>query len=111
MIGVGVATSGSARVAALGLGHSVAYALGAAYLGVGLARRVGRGLIPRHVGAVVAYASLLAALAWLAERALDPQTRLETVATLAALGALGAGAYVPVARRWLQSSSAAGAHT
>jgi putative peptidoglycan lipid II flippase len=110
MVGIGAVTSGSARVAALGLGHSVAYTVGAACLGVGLARRVGVGLFPRHVGAVVLYATLLAALAWLAVRALDPQTRLATLATLAMLGALGAAAYVPLARRWLQPSSAVGAH-
>ena len=46
MIGVAAVTHGSARVAALGIGHSVAYALGASFLGVGLARRVGPRAVP-----------------------------------------------------------------
>ena len=97
MIGLAAVTHGAARVAALGIGHTVAYTVGAGILGVGLMRRTGGGLTPRHLGVVVAYSSVLAALAWLAMRA------------LAVVGSAGLVAYGAVARRWLQPADAIGA--
>ena len=45
---------GRARVAVLGAGHSVAYAVGAAVLFAGLARRAGGDLWPQSLGRMVA---------------------------------------------------------
>jgi putative peptidoglycan lipid II flippase len=109
MIGLATVTHGAARVAALGIGHTVAYTVGAGILGVGLMRRTGGGLTPRHLGVVVAYSSLLAALAWLAMRALDPNTRAATFVALAVVGSAGLVAYGAVARRWLQPVDPIGA--
>jgi putative peptidoglycan lipid II flippase len=109
MIGLAAVTHGAARVAALGIGHTVAYTVGAGILGVGLMRRTGGGLTPRHLGVVVAYSSVLAALAWLAMRALDPNTRATTFVALAVVGSAGLVAYGAVARRWLQPVDPIGA--
>ena len=109
MIGLAAVTHGAARVAALGIGHTVAYTVGAGILGVGLVRRTGGGLTPRHLGVVVAYSSVLAALAWLAMRALDPDTRAATFVALAVVGSAGLVAYGAVARRWLQPVDPIGA--
>jgi putative peptidoglycan lipid II flippase len=109
MVALGAVTHGAARVAALGIGHTVAYTVGTIILGVGLVRRTGGGLVPRHLGAVVACSSVLAALAWLAMRALDPSTRAATLAALVAIAGAGLVAYAAVARRWLQAADPIGA--
>jgi putative peptidoglycan lipid II flippase len=92
------ATHGAAKVAALGIGHSVAYLLGSLALGVGLARRTGHSLVPRQLGRAVAVAGGIGALAWLAMRAIAPDGRLETLAVLAVVGGAAAVAYVAALR-------------
>jgi putative peptidoglycan lipid II flippase len=109
MIVGGALTHGAARVAVLGIGHSVAYTLGALLLGAGVARRTRGGVVPRHLGVVVALSIALAGLAWLAMRALDPETRIATIASLAVVGGAGLVAYAAVARRWLHVGPRAGA--
>jgi putative peptidoglycan lipid II flippase len=109
MIGLGAVTHGAARVAALGIGHTVAYSLGVAFLGTGLVRRAGHGLLPRHLGAVLCVSLALAGVAWAVMRALDPQTRVATLGALVVLGTIGLAAYAGVARRWLQPSRPMGA--
>jgi putative peptidoglycan lipid II flippase len=101
MIGLGVITHGNARVAALGIGNTVAYTVGALVLGTGVVRRVGHGIVPAHLAAVVASSVLLAGGAWLAMRALDPAGRVATLAALTVIGLVALGAYVALARRWL----------
>src|SRR5204863_4047675 len=70
VIGVGVMVTlaapahGAARVAALGFGHSSAYALGALVLGVLLQRRLGRPVAPRVAIASIVCAAVPALLAW-----------------------------------------------
>ena len=51
----------------------------------------------------------LAALAWLAMRALDPDTRATTFIALAVVGSAGLVAYAAAARRWLQPADPIGA--
>jgi putative peptidoglycan lipid II flippase len=101
MVVGGAVTHGAARVAALGIGHSVAYTVGALLLGVGITRRSGHGVVPRHLVPVVVASAGLAALAWFAMRAIDPATRVSTCAALVLVGAVGAVAYALLARRWL----------
>ena len=72
MIGLAAVTHGTARVAALGIGHSVAYAVGALFLGIGLTRHIGPGMLPRHVVAITGYSCLLATLGWLAIASVRP---------------------------------------
>jgi putative peptidoglycan lipid II flippase len=101
MIGLGALTHGNARVAALGIGNTVAYTVGALVLGTGVVRRVGHGILPDHLAAVVASSGVLALGAWLAMRALDPAGRVATLAALAVIGLVALGVYVALARRWL----------
>jgi putative peptidoglycan lipid II flippase len=93
-------THGAARVAALGIGHTVAYLIGAIVLGFGCARRAERSIIPSLVPIATAIAVMLALGAWVALRALDPSGRLATIACLLLVGAVGTGAYALAVRRW-----------
>lgn len=87
-------THGSARVAMLGLGHSLAYVLGTAYLGSGLARRVGGSLRPHAIGRMTALAAAVGLAAWLVGRqVLAPSSgRVAEAAVVAGVAVLGAGA-------------------
>lgn len=82
MVGVGVSTHGAARVAALGIGHSVAYLVGAVVLGVGLSRRAGTAIVPRVLPLVAVVSAVLGVAVWLAARALDPSGRVENAVML-----------------------------
>ncbi|MGH9116609.1 MAG: murein biosynthesis integral membrane protein MurJ [Acidimicrobiales bacterium] len=86
-------TDGAARVAALGLGHSLAYTVGAVVLGVRLARRLGGSLVPARFGRVVAIAGVVGTAGWVAQRTLLPAdaSRLADIAFVAAIGLVGAG--------------------
>ena len=87
-------THGAARVAMLGLGHSVAHLLGAVHLGRGLARRVGGTLWPQGVGRMAGLAAAVGLGAWLAGRqALESSSgRVADVTVVAAVAIVGAGA-------------------
>lgn len=65
-----ITTHGSARIAALGAGHSAAYLLGALVLMRGLGRRTGGGLRPAGLGRMVGLATLVGTAAWAAGRGL-----------------------------------------
>lgn len=100
LVGVAVMTTGalvadgSARVAYLGAGHSVAYALGAVILLRGLGARVGGGLLPSGLLRMLALSTVASALMWsAAEGALDPESSRTTTIGVAA-GLLAAGALV-----------------
>jgi len=88
-----VSVDGGALVFVLGLGHSVAYALGVAVLGVGLARRTGGRLWPAGLGRVAAVSALVGLGAWATSRALvDAESgKLADLAVVAGLGLAGAG--------------------
>jgi putative peptidoglycan lipid II flippase len=90
----GAATlDGAARIAVLGLGHSVAYGAGVLVLGVGLARRAGVSLWPAALGRVVAVSAVVGAGAWAVGRWVldDDPRRLEDAVVVAGLGLAGAG--------------------
>ena len=93
VMAVGAAsTSGAARVAALGLGHSVAYMVGAVVLAVVLQRRVGGSLVPSALGRILSAAALVGGAAWIAVREMLPagSSRLQDVAAVAAAVVIGA---------------------
>jgi putative peptidoglycan lipid II flippase len=104
MIVLSQETHGAARVAALGLGHSAAYLVGALVLGVGCARRTGRSIVPVMLPVALGIGGAIAFGAWLVLRAVDPQGRLETIGWLVVVGAAGTAAYVLAARRWWRTS-------
>jgi putative peptidoglycan lipid II flippase len=86
-------TSGRETVAFLGLGQSVAYALGAVVLWVGLARRTGHLIVPRSLGRSVVVAVPLAAAAWALFQVVDPSGRFATLLMLIGVTLIGGLAY------------------
>ncbi|MFM8304317.1 MAG: lipid II flippase MurJ, partial [Actinomycetota bacterium] len=105
----GRAFAGTATVGMLGLGHSVAFVVGALVLGVGLRRRTGRPLWPPTLVPAVAIAVPIGVVCWLVGAAVEPQSRLLTALLVVGLGLGGLGAYVlglrvvrrrPPALRW-----------
>jgi putative peptidoglycan lipid II flippase len=93
-------THGTARVAVLGVGHTVAYLVGAVILGALLMRRLERPLVPRLTGIACACAIPIAIAAWIAMRRIDPAGRVATAALLLVLLVVGAAAYAWAIRRW-----------
>ncbi len=113
--GVGVAVmalaaaflDGTARVAVLGLGHSVAYAVGAIVLVVGLTRRTGTSPRPASVGRVAAVSLAVGLAGWAASEAVlgaDPG-RVQALLAVVAVGTVGALAVVAGYRSLGVSSS------
>jgi putative peptidoglycan lipid II flippase len=102
MVAGSLTVSGPALVFVLGLGHTAAYLLGVAVLGVGLARRTGASLRPAALGRVVAVGAVVGVAAWAASGALlgDDPSRLADAVVVAGVGLAGAGA-VLVAYRLL----------
>ncbi|MEX2253810.1 MAG: lipid II flippase MurJ [Acidimicrobiia bacterium] len=87
-------TSGRTTVAFLGLGHSVAYAVGAVALWIGLARRTGRLVVPSSLGRSVLVAAPLAVGGWALTRAVDPTSRIGTLLLVVGIVVVGGAAYV-----------------
>jgi putative peptidoglycan lipid II flippase len=100
LVGAGVMVAGglafdhdTAKVAALGLGHSAAYLIGALVLGGILRRRIGHGFFPRAFLPALAASAALGGAAWLVEDLLAPHGRVADVLLLAAIGGVGLGLY------------------
>jgi putative peptidoglycan lipid II flippase len=90
----GAGVHGAAKVAALGIGHSVAYAVGAIWLGVGLSRRTGHALVSRELPRALALSGVVGAGAWVVMRAIDPHGRVDTLVITAIVGAIATALYV-----------------
>jgi peptidoglycan biosynthesis protein MviN/MurJ (putative lipid II flippase) len=88
----------TAKVAALGLGHSAAYFLGTIALGIVLRRRVGHGFFPRAFVPALAASVVLGGLAWLVEDLIGPSGRFANILVLAAIGVVGLGSYLLLLR-------------
>lgn len=82
-------SEGTSTIFLLGIGHTVAFLLGALVLGIGLRRRIHQPLFPRAFAPALVVSALLAGVAWAVVRALDPSTRLEDLAVLAGVGLAG----------------------
>lgn len=91
-----VTVDGAALIFVLGLGHSVAYTIGVAVLGVGLVRRTGGSLRPAALGRVTAISVVVGLAAWGVSRAvLDSWSgRVADLVVVVTSGAAGAGAVV-----------------
>jgi putative peptidoglycan lipid II flippase len=87
------ASSGSAKVLALGLGHSLAYLLGAVVLVVVIARRLRQPLFPRALPLALAASAVLGTAAWALFRVIGPTGRVVTILLLVGVGALGGALY------------------
>ncbi len=99
MLVAGRVTTGTALLAALGLAHSGAFLLGAAWLWAGLARRLGSPLVPTGALRAAVPAALVGVLAWIALSGWDPSDRVGSALALVVLGGVGAAAYALSARR------------
>lgn len=87
-------TEGEARVAVLGGGHSVAYALGAIVLLVGLSRRTGGTVWPQRTAAITAVSAIVGVGAWLAGDALLDEGSGRIVDVVGVVGIVAVGALV-----------------
>jgi putative peptidoglycan lipid II flippase len=92
------AETGAGTVAAIGLGHSAAYLVGALVLGVLLRRRVGHPFFPNAFWRSLAVSVALGGLAWWAEELIAPTERVASVIVLAAIGLFGVGTYMLLLR-------------
>lgn len=104
VVGAGVMVAGaalahgSARVAAIGLGHSVAYTVGVAALVAVLVRRVGAFGVVAATARPVMVAAAIGALAWGGLRAVAPTTRLGSAVAVTITVGSGLLAYVATMR-------------
>jgi putative peptidoglycan lipid II flippase len=93
-MGIGVLlTEGAARVAALGVGHSIAYTGGAVVLSVGLSRRTGHAIWPRALPRALAWSVVLGAAGWWVAYTLDPSGRVANALMCAAIVLVGGALY------------------
>jgi putative peptidoglycan lipid II flippase len=106
MIGVALVVHGEAVVAALGLGHSLAYALGAVVLGVILRRKLGHPIFPNALFRTVLIAGVIAVTVWIVEQELEPTRRFDAFVFLAVAGTISVVLYLAalrIIRRHLQT--------
>lgn len=89
---------GTARVLALGYGHSIAYLLGAVTLGFVLHRRLRAPLFPTALPLALITSAVLGTAAWALFHALGSMGRVATIALLIGVGVVGAAIYVGVLR-------------
>jgi len=87
-------THGAARVALLGIGHSVAYLVGAVVLWIGVSRRIGTAVVPHRAPRALVVSVVVAVGAWFAMRAIDPTGRAQTLAAVVLVVVVGGGLYV-----------------
>jgi putative peptidoglycan lipid II flippase len=87
---------GTARIVLLGLGHSIAYIVGAAVLALGLTRRTASPLRPAALGRIALVSAFAGVGGWAASQAVlgDDPGRLAALATVMVIAATGAGVVV-----------------
>ncbi len=90
---------GTARLAMIGLGHSVAYALGALWLGRRLAPRIGPVLVVGQVRPLI-LSAVMGLGAWGAMALWNPVGRWSTVAALAVVGGTAVAIYLGALQVW-----------
>ena len=98
MIGIGLFVHGDAIVGAIGLGHTLAYALGSVILGVHLRRKLGEPIFPKALPWTALIAGLFALAAWLIHQEIEPHHRLDALSFLAIVGVVGAALYFAAVR-------------
>jgi len=91
-------TDGAGRVAAIGVGNSVAYGLGAVVLGRMLSRRVHHGLIGAHAISPLVCSAIIGGAVWLSLRLAAPTGRFASAVAVTIAGAAGGAAYVAMVR-------------
>jgi putative peptidoglycan lipid II flippase len=92
-IGVSL-TEGAARVAALGIGHTVAYTAGALILAVGLSRRTGHAIVPGALPRALGLSVVIGAAAWGVVSVLDPSGRVANAVLCTLVVVVGGALYL-----------------
>ena len=98
MIALVPVTDGAARIFALGLGHTVGFLIGTAWLALRLRRREAVALWPRTLPVVTLVTVVLAALAWGAVDAWAPDGRMATAVCLTVVSLVVGAAYYGTVR-------------
>jgi putative peptidoglycan lipid II flippase len=96
MVVSAVLVDGTARIVLLGLGHSIAYTVGAAVLALGLTHRTGASLRPAALGRIALVSAFAGVGGWAASDAVlgDDPGRLAALAAVMVIAAIGAGVVV-----------------
>jgi putative peptidoglycan lipid II flippase len=96
MVVSAVLVDGAARIVLLGLGHSIAYTVGAGVLALGLTRRTAASLRPAALGRIALVSAVAGVGGWAASEAVlgDDPGRLAALATVMVIAAIGAGVVV-----------------
>jgi putative peptidoglycan lipid II flippase len=94
MVVGGRAFDGGATVAMLGIGHSLAYVVGAVALGIGLHRRTGESTWPSALVPAALIATPIGVACWLIGAAVEPRSRLLTAVLVVGLGVGGIALYL-----------------
>lgn len=87
-------THGSARVAALGIGHSVAYLTGCVVLCIGLSRRTGHVIVPGALPRAVVLSGILGLAGWWIAWTIDPAGRVANAVLVAVISLVGGVLYL-----------------
>jgi putative peptidoglycan lipid II flippase len=94
-MGIGVLlTDGAARVAALGIGHTVAYLLGTLILLIGLSRRTRHVIVPTALPRALAWSGALGVLGWWIAYTLDPAGRVANAVLCVVIATVGGALYL-----------------
>jgi putative peptidoglycan lipid II flippase len=96
MVVSAVLVDGTARIVLLGLGHSIAYTVGAGVLALGLTRRTAASLRPAALGRIALVSAVAGVGGWAASEAVlgDDPGRLAALATVMVIVTIGAGVVV-----------------
>ena len=87
-------TEGAARVAALGIGHTIAYTAGTIILSVGLSRRTGHVIFPSALPRAVGVSAVIGLLSWSMVSVIDPSGRVASAALCIVIVAVGGALYL-----------------
>jgi putative peptidoglycan lipid II flippase len=98
VIGGLAVNDGPAKVVTMGLGHSLAYLLGALVLWIMLRRRLQHPIFPHALWRALGMSIVLGVGAWVVVHVLSPDGRVPTLAILAMIGLVGGGAYFAMLR-------------
>ncbi|MBK5287409.1 MAG: hypothetical protein JJE46_02970 [Acidimicrobiia bacterium] len=98
MFGIGAFVHGTALAGAIGIGHTLAYSIGAVVMGVVLRRRLGQPIFPHALPRTAAIAGGFGLAAWLIHQEIEPHARVDALAFLAVAGVVGGGLYLSVVR-------------
>ena len=94
MVTVAPFTSGAARVAVLGLGHTVTYVIGSVLLTIGLVRRTGHFFIPKEIWRMIALVVPIGLGMWWVAQTVDPTGRLANLALVLGCVLVGGAVYL-----------------